>query len=113
MKRGDIVRAQLPRPQGAPGREQFGTRPAIVIQSDSAIISTVIIVPLTSQMKGMNYHGSFLVNPDPHNGLTTSSVVLTHQIRAIDKSRIGSVIGVLSSSDLTRLESELRGLLGL
>ena len=95
MKRRDIVHVHLPKPQGSPGREQIGPRPAIVVQSDSANLSTLIIVPLTSKLSGLNFSGSFLVGPDSQNGLSAQSVVLTHQIRAIDKSRIVSVIGTL------------------
>ena len=113
MKRRDVVRVHLPKPQGTPGREQFGPRPAIVVQADSANLSTVIIVPLTTKLSGLHFDGSFLVDPDTRNGLSEQSVVLTHQVRAIYKSRIISVIGKLSTEDFEKLETELRGLLGL
>ena len=107
------MRVQLPRPQGVPGREQYGTRPAVVIQSDGTNLSTVILVPLTSNQKAMHLDGSFLVSPTSLNGLTVDSVVLSHQIRAIDGSRIDSVIGHLDDENLTQLENELRTLTGL
>lgn len=34
MRRGEVVRVELPRPAGTTGREQFGVRPAIIIQND-------------------------------------------------------------------------------
>lgn len=115
MKRGDVVRAQLPRPAGSPGREQFGTRPAIVVQDDptSPDLSTVVVVPLTSNIRAALFRGSFVVQPSTENGLTVDSVVLTHQIRALDKSRIEGVMGRISRADLLRLDSEIKNLLGL
>ena len=115
MKRGDVVRAELPRPAGAVGREQFGTRPAIVLQGKQspANLATVIIVPLTSNVAAARFPGSFVISPDSRNGLTVPSVVLTHQIRAIDKKRLQKVIGRISPGDLANLEGEVRKLLGL
>jgi mRNA-degrading endonuclease toxin of MazEF toxin-antitoxin module len=115
MKRGDVVRVQLPRPAGPPGREQFGSRPAVVLQSDrdSATLATVLIVPLTSHLAAMRFPGSFAVSPTKANGLDVESVVLTHQLRAIDRGRVQGVIGTLGSDELATLESHVRGLLGL
>jgi mRNA-degrading endonuclease toxin of MazEF toxin-antitoxin module len=115
MQYGDVVRVQLPRPQGKAGREQYGVRPAIVVQVDKSHtnLSTIIVVPLTSNLAASGFAGSFSVAPDGSNGLTVTSIVLTHQVRAIDKSRIETVIGSLGNSDFQRLQTELRALLGL
>lgn len=115
MKRGDVVRVELPRPEGSPGKEQFGSRPAIVLQDDRDIanLSTVLIVPLTSRLAATRFPGSFTVSPTGANGLDTESVVLTHQLRAIDRGCIRGVIGRLDSNDLAKLESQTRSLLGL
>ncbi len=115
MRRGDIVRVQLPRPQGNPGREQFGTRPAVLVQDSTAIanLGTVVVVPLTSKLKASQFRGSFVIHPTPHNGLTVDSVVLTHQLRAIDKSRIESVIGHIDADDEDQLNQELKAFLSL
>jgi mRNA-degrading endonuclease toxin of MazEF toxin-antitoxin module len=115
MERGDVVRVELPWPKGKPGREQAGIRPAVVVQATlaSANLSTVIIVPLTSNQAASRFAGSFLVRASAENGLDTDSIVLTQQIRALDIARIESAIGVFSDTDLKRLENELRSLLGL
>jgi len=113
MNRGDVVRAQLPRPRGQPGHEQFGTRPAVVIQdeSDFSGFSTVVIVPLTSRKHALRFSGAFTIAPSDGNGLTTESIALTHQIRAIDRLRIEAVIGTLSLADQETLDHRLRQLL--
>ena len=115
MNRGDIVRVQLPPPAGPSGSEQFGTRPAIVVQDRgiSANLSTIVIVPLTSRLSATRFAGSFTVSPTDTNGLSVESVVLTHQLRAIDQARIEEVIGRLADSQMARLETELRALLDL
>ena len=115
MNRGDVVRVELPRPAGPPGREQFGSRPAIVLQHDGDIASlpTVLIVPLTSRLAAIRFPGAFTVSPTGVNGLDVESVVLTHQLRAIDRGCIRGVIGRLDSNDLAKLESQTRSLLGL
>lgn len=115
MKFGDVVLAEIPRPAGSPGREQFGARPAIVVHADNARanLSTVVIVPLTSQMKAMSFQGSFRVSPSTENGLDQESVVLSHQIRAIDTKRIVKVLGHASDDDLQRLQQELKTILGM
>jgi mRNA-degrading endonuclease toxin of MazEF toxin-antitoxin module len=115
MKRGDIVRAQLPRPAGSPGREQFGTRPAVVVQDESKApnLSTVVVVPLTSRMSAARFAGSFVVQPSAANGLSVASVVLTHQVRALDRARIEGVIGAMSDPDMSRLDTQMKSLLGL
>ena len=115
MRFGDVVLVELPRPAGPPGREQFGSRPAIVVHADNARanLSTLVIVPLTTQPKAMSFQGSFLISPSPENGLAEESVVLTHQIRAIDTKRISRVLGRLSDADMQRLQQELKTILSI
>jgi mRNA-degrading endonuclease toxin of MazEF toxin-antitoxin module len=114
MQYGDVVRVQLPRPQGKAGREQFGVRPAVVVQTAiTASHSTVVVVPLTSNLAAASFSWTFIVDPDATNGLTLRSVVLTQQVRAIDKSRIESVIGTFGNADLLKLQSGLKTMLGL
>ena len=115
MHRGEVVQVQLPRPAGRAGHEQFGSRPAIVVQeiAASANLATIVVVPLTSQLSATRFVGSFTVSPTETNGLSVESVVLTHQVRAIDQRRIEKVIGTLSDEQMAQLDAELRGLLGL
>lgn len=114
MKRGDVVRVDLPRPSGKPGREQFGIRPAIIVQDDAmSSLPTVLVVPCTSQVLRLRLNGTVRLLPTPSNGLSVESVALTHQVRAIDRNRIVSVDGTLSADDLAAVDHELRRLLKL
>lgn len=115
MNRGDIVRVQLPRPGGSPGHEQFGTRPAVVVQDDPRLanLPTSVVVPITSNLGAIRFAGSVVVEPSANNGLSMKSVILTHQVRAIDRRRIEERLGSLSSDELAQLEVELIALLAI
>lgn len=115
MIRGEVVRVDLPRPSGKPGREQFGIRPAIVVQDDNLFPSlpTVLVVPLTSNLGALKFSGCFQISPTTRNGLTVQSIALTHQVRAIDRNRIQGVIGTISTEDLQTVDDTLRRLLKL
>lgn len=114
MKRGDVVSVDLPRPS-TDGREQFGRRPAIVFQDETQFskLPTVIVVPVTSQKSALRFPSSFLIQPSSANGLEYESVVLTFQMRAIDRARIKQVLGVLEPQALTDLNFHVRKLLHL
>lgn len=115
MDRGDVVRVVLPQPAGKPGREQFGERPAVILQINTATanLSTVVLVPFTSNQKSAGLFGSVLVQATDTNGLSVDSVALVHQVRVIDKGRISRTVGRLSQTDLARIEANMREILGL
>ena len=115
MRRGDIVLVELPRPLGSAGREQFGYRPAVVLQDTAAVASpaTLVIVPLTSNAGAAQFPGAFAISPTATNGLSVRSVVMTNQVRAIDIRRIDRVLGQMASADMATLESNLRLVLRL
>jgi mRNA-degrading endonuclease toxin of MazEF toxin-antitoxin module len=111
MDRGDVVRVELPRPQGQQGHEQFGLRPAVIIQ-EITNLSTVVIVPFTSSMKAALLGWTVQVSPSSENGLDVPSFALCSQIRAIDRKRIRSVSGRLSDDDMARIEIAIKNCLG-
>jgi len=114
VNRGDVVWVELPRPVSA-GREQFGVRPAVIFQDESQFgrLPTVVIVPVTEQKSALRFPSTFLIQPSRSNGLPSESVVLTFQVRAIDRVRIKQVIGALDPQDLVDLTYQVRKLLRL
>jgi mRNA interferase MazF len=115
LNRGDVVKAELPRPMGSPSHEQHGYRRAVVLQdmTEHANLSTIVIVPTTSNLRAARLGGSTIVRRSVENGLDCDSVLLVHQIRALDKRRIDQVVGQLSTEDIVALENSLRQLLSL
>ena len=91
MKRGDIYMAEL---DPVVGSEQGGTRPVAIIQNDmgNKYSPTVIAAAITSQT-GKNKLPTHIEIDSTNYGLKSNSVVLTEQIRTIDKSRLKEKIG--------------------
>jgi len=105
MKRGEVWMAALNPIQGS---EQAGTRPVLVIQSDSlnVFLRTALVVPFTSNLKWSRYPFCVQV-PAGEGGLTGDSVCLCHQARAIDNTRLIRRMGQVSVSVMTEIEQAL------
>ena len=110
MDIGDIYTIEIPPTNG---HEQAGSRPAIIVQAPQfeKQLSTVLIVPLTSQLAAQAFPGTFTIQPDTANGLTKDSVVLVFQLRAIDKRRVKRKLGHLSAAHLAQLYDLVKALL--
>ena len=91
IKRGDMFYADL---SPVIGSEQGGIRPVLIIQNDTGnkYSPTVIAAAITSQT-GKNKLPTHIEIGSNKNGLKSDSVVLTEQIRTIDKSRLKEKIG--------------------
>ncbi len=91
IKRGDMFYADL---SPVVGSEQGGIRPVLIIQNDlgNKYSPTVIAAAITSQT-GKNKLPTHIEIASESCGLKNNSVVLTEQIRTIDKSRLKEKIG--------------------
>ena len=91
IKRGDMFYADL---SPVVGSEQGGVRPVLIIQNDlgNKYSPTVIAAAITSQT-GKNKLPTHIEIGSQNNGLKSDSIVLTEQIRTIDKSRLKERIG--------------------
>ena len=91
VKRGDMFYADL---SPVVGSEQGGIRPVLIIQNDlgNKYSPTVIAAAITSQT-GKNKLPTHIEINSEICGLKSDSVVLTEQIRTIDKSRLKERIG--------------------
>ena len=108
IKRGDIFYADL-RP--VVGSEQGGVRPVLIIQNDVGNMHspTVIAAAITSQ-RGKNKLPTHIEINSKENGLKSDSIVLTEQIRTIDKSRLKEKIGHV---DDDKVMSKINNALGV
>ncbi len=98
IKRGDMFYADL---SPVIGSEQGGIRPVLIIQNDTGnkYSPTVIAAAITSQT-GKNKLPTHIEIGSKDNGLKADSVVLTEQIRTIDKSRLKEKIGHIDDSKI-------------
>ena len=78
-----------------------GIRPVVIIQNDmgNKHSPTVIAAAITSQMGKSKLPTHIEIGSD-NNGLKADSVVLTEQIRTIDKSRLKEKIGHINDSNV-------------
>ncbi len=112
VKRGDMFYADL---SPVVGSEQGGIRPVIIIQNDvgNRHSPTVIAAAITSQT-GKNKLPTHIEIGAENNGLKADSVVLTEQIRTIDKSRLKEKIGHIDDARvMNRINSALGVSFGL
>ena len=98
IKRGDIVIADF---GDGVGSEQCKRRPAILIQNyiGNKYSPTTIIVPLTTSIKKIKQATHAIIAKTVDNGLKADSMALCEQVRAIDKKRICSKIGVITDEE--------------
>ncbi len=91
IKRGDMFYADL---SPVVGSEQGGIRPVLIVQNDmgNKYSPTVITAAITSQL-GKTRLPTHIAIGSKNLGLKTDSVILTEQIRTIDKSRLREKIG--------------------
>ena len=87
------------------GSEQSGFRPVLVIQNDilNRKLNTVIVVPITSNLKLKGRLTTFLLSTS-NTGLKGESLALLFQIRTIDKIRLIKKVGRLDVESLSLLK---------
>ncbi|NVY96324.1 type II toxin-antitoxin system PemK/MazF family toxin [Lactobacillus sp. DCY120] len=105
IKRGDIFYADL---SPVIGSEQGGMRPVLVIQNNigNKYSPTTIIAAITGRIEKpkMPTH----VGITTADGVSKNSVVLTEQIRTIDKQRLKERVTTLSAARMQEVDRALR-----
>lgn len=105
MKRGEIYRADL---DPVVGSEQGGIRPVVIIQNDIGNLHspTVIVAAITTRLKkaGLPIHVPISAE---ESGLARDSVVLTEQVRTLEKTRLTRYLGCLPPEAMRRIDSAL------
>lgn len=111
VKRGDIFYADL---SPVVGSEQGGMRPVLVVQNDigNHFSPTVIVVAITSRISKpkMPTHVGVAARK---GGLEKNSVILTEQLRTIDKQRLKDRITHLDGKVMNKVDAALKVSVGL
>ena|SRR3989338_5498863 len=109
MEKGEIWIVQF---YSKKGREQEGTRPAIIIADTKTDL--ILIIPLTSNLEALKKLPFTLeVKKSHENNLDKDSVALIFQLQAIDKKRLISKIGDIESHYLDKINEVIKDLLKL
>ena len=106
MKRGEVWWVEF---DPAIGSEIRKTRPALIVSNDAANrnLARVVVVPLTSSI-GRQYPGEALITV-----AGKQSKAMADQIMAADKSRLKSLLGALSKTDMQAVEGAILVHLGM
>lgn len=107
VKRGDMFYADL---SPVVGSEQGGVRPVLIIQNNlgNKYSPTVIAAAITSQTN-KNKLPTHIELGENTSGLKSNSVVLTEQIRTIDKSRLKEKIGHIDDTEIINQVNDALG----
>ena len=105
IKRGDIYYADL---SPVVGSEQGGVRPVLIVQNNvgNRYSPTVIAAAITSQVNKAKMPTHISVGA-PNYGLTRDSIILTEQIRTLDKRRLREKMGTLDERAMRHVDEAL------
>ena len=111
VKRGEIYYADL---NPVVGSEQGGLRPVLIIQNNvgNKFSPTVIIAAVTSRTDKTDLPTHIAISAQ-FGGLEKDSVVLTEQVRTIDKRRLKDKIAILGEEDMARVDAALKLSMGV
>ena len=107
INQGDIFWIDLGEPEGsAPGYRH----PHVVVQNNvfnKSRISTVVVCPLTSNLRRAESPGNVLLNEKEAN-LSKKCVVNVSQVFTVDKSQLDEYIGTLSAARIRQILDGVR-----
>ena len=111
LKRGNIYLVNF---DPTLGSEVQKTRPALILQNDTAnqYSPITIVAALTSKFDDNIYPTEVFIK-SPEGGLGIDSVILLNQIRSIDKQRLVKRIGKLDSVTMIQVDYAIQISLGL
>ncbi len=108
MRQGEIWWKDLNPTQG---REQNGRRPVLIISGNllNRYLEVVIVVPLTTQIKG--YKGNPILEPNTKNQLKYPSEALVFHVRSVSKDRLIEKIGDVEPEIILQIKETLQDIL--
>jgi mRNA interferase MazF len=95
------------------GREQVGTRPALIVSENlfnQSYADLVIVIPITSKQKNIRSH-VLIVRGE--GGLTMESYAKCEDVRSISKQRLMKRLGKVTKQTIENVEEKLRFLMAL
>lgn len=110
VRQGDIVLIELGNIKGS---EYGKNRPAVIVQEDiyNDYFNTTVVALITGKVIPEYTTNIFLQKNE--SGLKKDSMILTNQLRSIDKSRINKIVSTISPSTLNKIKISLKRVFGL
>lgn len=111
VNRGEVWLANLNPTRGS---EQTGIRPVVIFQADSLnkFTATVLAIPLTTNLRRASLPSCTSISQG-EGGLVSDSVVLCHQLRVLDKTRLQRKLGTLGQQTLSTIENRMLFTMGI
>jgi len=104
VQRGEVFRFKVPK---GVGHEQHGERFGVIVQSDSMLPRSVILVAPTSRsVRPASYRPEVSIAGD-------TSRVLVEQVGVVDARRLGRRVGQLAANEMWAVDEALITVLGL
>lgn len=102
VRRGEIWYANLNPVQGS---EQAGVRPVLIFQNDriNKATTTTLVIPFTTNLRRAALPSCVQVAKG-EGGLTAESVLLCHQLRVLDETRLDYKLGKVSEQVMAEVE---------
>lgn len=109
--RGAVVEVSL---DPSVGREYMKTRPCLVVQSDllNKHSQVAIVAPITGA-ENVKRGPTYVFIGKGEAGLPKDSLVVCHQLRAVDESRLGRTYGRVKPETMQKVSAALRIVLDL
>ncbi len=109
--RGAVIEVNL---DPSVGREQAKTRPCLVVANDimNRRADFTIVLAITDA-QGKTPGPTFILIPKGEGGLVKDSMVVVHQIRIVDESRLGKKYGSVKDSTMQKVDEALKIVLSL
>ncbi len=113
INRGDLYYADLN--DQIVGSEQAGIRPVVILQNNigNYYSPTVIIAPITSRESTKAQLPTHVYLQSSETRLPKNSIILTEQVRVIDRARLKKFIGVLDIAEVKSVDKALIIALGI
>ena len=111
VHRGEVFYADL---SPVVGSEQGGVRPVLIVQNNvgNRYSPTVIAAAITSQVNKAKMPTHISLGA-PNYGLTRDSIILTEQIRTLDKRRLREHMGRLDAAMMNQVDNAIAVSFGL
>ncbi len=93
------------------GSEQSGTRPCIVVSADyTNHLNQVTVLPITSMKPSYTIiYPNEVFLPQSISKLPKDSIILAHQIRAVDKKRLINYVATITDADyITQIQNAIK-----
>lgn len=110
-QRGEVWYADL---NPAQGSEQAGVRPVLIFQNDkiNKAATTTLVIPFTSNLRRAALPSCVRVAKG-EGELTAESVLLCHQLRVLDESRLDYKVGKVGDHVMAEIENSVLYTLGI